>query len=168
MEWVVKKSLNGFMVFLCSILVSFVARGEDVAKWQVGQALTPFSVADQHDNKLTIDEKVKWLIVARDMDASKLVAATLEPFNQAKLNEKGIVYLADVSRMPGLILKFAALPKMRKLPYSILLDREGDLAKAAPVKEKHVTLLSLSKSKILSIQFFSNANELRKNLFESP
>ncbi|MEY4616624.1 MAG: hypothetical protein RJB66_1584 [Pseudomonadota bacterium] len=162
------KELAVFRTLIITLMMglfSFAsAWGEEVSEWQVGKSISAFDVSDQNDVKNSINDKIKLLIVARDMAASKLVAATLESTPQSKLNEKGIAYLADVSGMPGLVFKFAALPKMRKLSYSILLDREGTLTNGVPFKEKQVTLLGLEKGKITFINYYSSPQELRKAL----
>ena len=130
----------------------------------IGERLTPWTLNDQHDQPYTLDEKTQVLLVARNMDGSKLVKAALE--NQAKgyLEARNVVFLADVQRMPSLIGKFIAIPAMRDYSYRVLLDRDGTVATNYPGAEDKVLWLQLDDGKLVSQQEFANADALRQAL----
>jgi hypothetical protein len=114
---------------------------------KAGQTILPLTLTDQNDKSFTLNGKVKLLVFAQSMESSRIVSETFQATNQAKLEEHGIVYLADISRMPGLIAKMVALPKMRKYPYSVYLDREGQDSKTMPLRDKDVTVLGSSSKR---------------------
>ncbi|MCU7801074.1 MAG: hypothetical protein KZQ70_13280 [gamma proteobacterium symbiont of Lucinoma myriamae] len=57
------------------------------------------------------------------------------------LTEQKIVYITDISGMPGLISKYIAIPAMQKKSYSILLDTDGNSTKDFPDKNAMATLI---------------------------
>ncbi len=79
----------------------------------IGERLTPWTLMDQHDQPYTLDTKTRVLLVARNMDGSKLVKAALEDQPKGYLEARNVAFLADVQRMPSLIGKFIAIPAMR-------------------------------------------------------
>ena len=72
----------------------------------IGGRLTPWTLQDQHDQPYTLDTQTRVLLVARNMDGSKLVKAALENEAKGYLEARNVVFLADVQRMPSLIGKF--------------------------------------------------------------
>lgn len=144
------------------------SEGTKVEKWNVGVTITSFSLDDQHGKKHVVGQQVKKLVVAHDMGGSKMATAAFESVAQAKFDERGIVYLADISGMPGLIAKMVAIPKMRKYPYVVLLDRNDFVKVRVPLKDKQLALFTLNNLKIENLQYFANPEELRKTLFGSP
>ena len=137
----------------------------NLRKWDVGVTMTAFSMEDQHGNKIAVGDQVKYVVVAHDMDGSKLASASFEGVEQSKFNDRGIVYLADISGMPGLIAKFVAIPKMQEYPYAVMLDRGGFVKAHAPVKDKQLLLMKVNQLKIESLQYFSDPQEMRNLLF---
>ena len=69
-----------------------------------------------------------------------------------------------ISGMPGMIRKFVALPAMRKRPYRMLLDREGNATADIPVEKGKVTVLRLDMLKIEAIEYADSAAKLRADL----
>ena len=134
----------------------------------IGERLTPWTLNDQHDQPYTLNEKTRVLLVARNMDGSKLVKAALE--NQAKgyLEARHVVFLADVQRMPSLIGKFIAIPAMRDYNYRVVLDRDGTIAANYPGAEDKVLWLQLDNGTLVSQQEFATADELREALEKLP
>ena len=80
----------------------------------IGERLTPWTLQDQYDQPFTLDAKTRVLLVARNMDGSKLVKAALENQPKGYLEARNVAFLADVQRMPSLIGKFIAIPAMRE------------------------------------------------------
>ncbi|PAA45384.1 FAD/FMN-containing dehydrogenase [Pseudomonas fragi] len=134
----------------------------------IGERLTPWTLNDQHDQPYTLDEKTRVLLVARNMDGSKLVKAALENRAKGYLEARNVVFLADVQRMPSLIGKFIAIPAMRDYSYRVVLDRDGTVAAQYPGAEDKVLWLQLESGKLMSQQEFSSADELRPALEKLP
>ena len=101
----------------------------------VPAALEPLALPDQHGEARAVDASVRILVLSRDMDGGAVVRAALEAQGDAAgefLSARGAVYVADVSRMPGLVRRLLAVPRMRSRPYSVLLDTTGDATRAEP------------------------------------
>ncbi|MYM64403.1 hypothetical protein [Pseudomaricurvus sp. HS19] len=91
------------------------------AAWQAGQ--TPLQ-----------------LLFVDDMGGNKMLRRALEVSDHTCLSDGRLVYVADISGMPGLIARAIALPRMRKLDYPIWLDRNGDATAMLPRQEEGVIL----------------------------
>jgi hypothetical protein len=73
--------------------------------------------------------------------------------------------------MPSLITKLFALPGLRKRPYRILLDREGNVTADFPSVSGKVTVLRLHALTIERVEYVESADALRAALHppaESP
>ena len=88
-----------------------------------------------------------------DMDAGDVVKEGLAGTTGERLQERAIAYVADISGMPGMVARLFALPSMRKRPYPMVLDRDGEPTARLPAREGHVTLLRLDALEILSIAY---------------
>lgn len=129
-----------------------------------GERLVPWTLLDQHDAPYTLNDQTRVLLVARDMDGAKLVNAALDGKPRGYLEQRQAVFLADISRMPGVIASLFALPKMRDYSYRIFLDRDARIAPRYPAGEGEVLWLQLDGLQIVSQQVFSRADDLRKAL----
>jgi hypothetical protein len=129
-----------------------------------GERLAPWTLLDQHDAPYTLNEQTRILLVARDMDGAKLVDAALQGTPKGYLDERQAVFLADISRMPGLIATLFALPKMRDYSYRILLDRDARIAPRYPAGEGEVLWLQLKDGKLVEQQVFREAEALKTAL----
>ena len=131
---------------------------------ETGERLAPWTLLDQHDAPYTLNDQARVLLVARDMDGAKLVNAALEGQPKGYLEQRQAVFLADISRMPGVIASLFALPKMRDYSYRILLDRDARIAPRYPAGAGEVLWLQLDGLQIVAQQVFSRADDLRQAL----
>lgn len=132
------------------------------AEIAVGTQLPSILLKDQHDQEQKISAETKYIIFAKDMDANKLVTKALEGATNKTLPDKGYAFVADISEMPTLIGKMFALPKMKKYPYLILLDRDAAATKEFPSKPKQITIMSLNNFKVEAIDYYDSAENLKK------
>ncbi|MBA4681464.1 MAG: FAD/FMN-containing dehydrogenase [Pseudomonas sp.] len=129
-----------------------------------GERLAPWTLLDQHDVPYTLNDETRILLVARDMDGAKLVNAALEGKPKGYLGERQAVFLADISRMPGVIASLFALPKMRDYNYRILLDRDARIAPRYQAGEGEVLWLQLEDGKLVEQKVFRDAKALDQAL----
>lgn len=129
-----------------------------------GERLAPWTLLDQFDAPYTLNDETQILLVARDMDGAKLVNAALEGKPKGYLDERQAVFLADISRMPGVIATLFALPKMRDYNYRIILDRDARIAPRYPAAEGEVLWLQLKDGQLVRQQAFTSAEPLRQAL----
>src|SRR5262245_10660509 len=73
--------------------------------YAVGDAIAPLTLEDQHGKSRTVDDSVKVLLFSRDMDGGDVLKKGLADVEPGYLDGKSAVYVADISRMPGLIAK---------------------------------------------------------------
>ncbi len=150
-----KKTLTA--VLLCLLTSSALAL-------EPGERLAPWTLLDQHDQPYTLDNQLQVLLVARDMDGAKLLDAALQGKPKGYLEQRQAIFLADISRMPSLIGKLFALPKMRDYNYRVLLDRDARVVPGYAVGEGEVVWLELRESALVQQRHFTDAAELAEAL----
>jgi len=121
-------------------------------------SLAAVTLEDQHGVARTVDASTRAVLFTSDMDAGDLVKAALAEGGAERLARAGAVYVADVSRMPGIIRRTMAEPAMRKRPYPMLLDREGEATKGWPRTEGQATLLVLDGLRVERTQMLPTAD----------
>jgi hypothetical protein len=126
-----------------------------------GMPMPAIALADQHDVKASIGPDTRIVLFARDMDAADLAEEALAADGAALLTDAGALFVSDISGMPGMIRKLIALPAMRKRPYRMLLDREGDATADMPVQKGKVTVLRLDALEIEAVEYVGSAAQLR-------
>ncbi len=134
------------------------------APLRTGDSLPALKLSDQHDKPAAIPADLRQLIFAADKEGSALVTDWLDKQPADWLVRTKRVYLADIHKMPGLVTRMFALPKLREKPYQIVLGREeADLA-VFPRKKDCVTLLPLDAGKLGQASFACDANALQAAL----
>ncbi|MBF8160409.1 FAD/FMN-containing dehydrogenase [Ectopseudomonas hydrolytica] len=129
-----------------------------------GERLAPWTLLDQHDEPYTLNDETRILLVARDMAGAKLVDAALQGKPRGYLEQRQAIFLADISRMPGVIANLFALPKMRDYNYRILLDRDARIAPRYPAGEGEVLWLQLEDGRLVEQRVFGEVGELKSTL----
>ena len=129
-----------------------------------GERLAPWTLGDQFEQAYTLDDDLRILLVARSMDGAKLLDAALEGQAKGYLEERQALFVADISRMPGLISKLFAIPAMRDYSYRVLLDREAQVVPQYAAPEQGVLWLQLERGVLRERRVFSDAAALRAAL----
>ena len=131
---------------------------------EAGDRLAPWTLLDQYDQPYTLNDQAQTLLVARSMDAAKLVKAALEDKPKGFLEARRTVFVADIQKMPALIAKMFAIPKMRDYSYRVMLDRDARIVPRYAGDEDKVLWLQLRDGQLVSQQQFSSAEQLRAAL----
>jgi len=139
-----------------------------VAVSEVGSTLPALTFEDQHEEPHTLDASVKLIVFTRDMDAGEIVKETLAENGGEVLAANGAVYITDVHGMPSLIRSLFALPSMRKRPYAMWLDVEGEDTKILPAREGQPSLIHLDAMTVSRIDSIATAAALREALGMPP
>ncbi len=129
-----------------------------------GERLAPWTLNDQFDKPYSLDDSLRILLVARSMDGAKLLDAALEGRPKGYLEARRALFVADISRMPGLIGKLFAIPAMRDYSYRVLLDREAQVVPQYAAPEGGVLWLQLEQGVLRERRTFSDALALRAAL----
>lgn len=140
--------MKKIILFLSLVLCAFSQ------ELSINDKINNFSLANQFDEKKTIDSKVNTIIVSFEKDTGKEVNEFLEQKTSDFLREHHAVFIANISGMPMIITKMFALPKMKNYKHEILLiyDENDDRFKA---QEGMSTLYRLENGVIKSIEFIT-------------
>lgn len=87
------------MKFLLTVLLSLLPLWAQAV--ELGERLAPWTLLDQFDQAYTLDNQAQVLLVARSMDAAKLVDAALQGQPKGYLEARHVVFVADIQRMPS-------------------------------------------------------------------
>jgi len=154
---------TAFAAAALALAVGVSAPGAAQGPTGVPAALARFTLSDQHGELRAVDASVRILLLSRDMDSGAVVREALERHGDgaaAFLAARGAVYVADVSRMPGLVRSLIALPRMRGRPYPVLLDEQGTATAALPAQEGRATVLRLEALRPVRAEFAGTPDEL--------
>lgn len=146
---------------LLLILLPFTAHA-----LEVGDRLAPWTLLDQFDEPYTFNDQspTQTLLVARSMDASKLVNGALQDKPKGFLESRNTVFVADIHKMPALISKMFAVPGMRAYSYRIMLDRDARVVPQYPGDLDKVLWLQVQNGKLVKQRQFGSSDELRAAL----
>lgn len=147
-----------FAVLLLSLLPVWAQAVE------VGERVAPWTLLDQFDQAYTLDDQAQILLVARGMDAAKLVDAALQGQPKGYLEARHGVFVADIQRMPRLVAKLFAVPAMQSYSYRVMLDRDARIAPRYPAPVDKVLWLQLDNGKLTARHEYGSAAELREAL----
>jgi hypothetical protein len=129
----------------------------------VGGVLEKASLLDQNEVPHEINEQVRAIFFAREMEGGKVIRALLDEAGAEFLERHKAVYVADISGMPTLIANMMAIPKMkRERAYPTLLDRTGTASARYPSEEGRVTVLLLDRLRVEQILYRGTADGLRE------
>jgi hypothetical protein len=131
---------------------------------KVGDNFPAISYKDQFDTSHVLKASTKVLIIAFTRDGGNIVKDALTPKGDGFLESINALYLADISGMPSIISSFFAIPKMKKYPFKILLEKDNSLQDKYPYSEDKVTIIKLNNQKVESIEYIATKDELLEKL----
>lgn len=149
-----------------SLLLTFSLSAEELVTptLVVGSPLPEINYTNQWEEPSPIPAETTRVLFISDMDASKIIHPILEKEGKGYLESKQAVLVSDIHRMPSLISKFVALPKMKSYPYTLRLVREEKIADPFPRTKGSLTLIQLREGKISKIQISNLESEIRNFL----
>ncbi len=143
---------------LATLLLSTIAWAEDAPPYIVGDVIDAIALEDQHGDPGAVDASTRVVLFSRDMDGGDLLKEALADVSADTLADRGAVYVSDISGMPAFVARMMAVPAMRRRPYDMLLDREGDVTARLPDTEGQATLIHLDGLRIDRIEHASDAD----------
>lgn len=147
------------LLILFFFLFGGIVHGEPVI---VGTRLPPFILEDQHGESHKADKSLQLIVFGKSRTSNKIMEAALENVNAGYLSNHHTVYIANISGMPGIVTKSLALPKMRKLPYVILVDKDDSVSKGFPSTSNAITILQVKDLRIVSVDFSNDPEAIKK------
>ena len=133
---------------------------------ETGQTLEPFTLQDQFEETVTLTESTRILLVASSRKAASVVDEAIKEQPEGYLEARKALYVADISKMPGLVTRMFLIPSMREANYRVLLDRESAVAPEHLKNDGEVLWLRLDNREVLERRTFTDAEELRAALEE--
>ncbi len=132
---------------------------------QIGSTIEGFELADQFGEEHKIESMPRTLVLTFEKAAGALVNDFLTRQAKGYLAQQNALYVADISRMPSLITRMFALPKMRKYPYTMLLEYNEDFHKNYPMEPKKVTVIKFDEqNRVTAIAFVDDEKALEQEI----
>jgi hypothetical protein len=151
--------MHRLLALICMLLLPGLLYSQEPAEVQ-----PPWTLLDQFDQAYTLNDQLQILLVARSMDAAKLLNQALQGKPEGYLQERGAIFVADVSRMPALISTLFAIPAMRDYNYRVLLDRAPRVVQRYPGSAGKVLWVEMKQGRVASQREFADPVELEKAL----
>lgn len=146
------------------ILSSAVFASSLVTALEVGQAFPKLTLEDQFGEAHEIGQTDTLVIASFYRDVSEQIHEFLNEQPKSFLDDNQTKYISDISKMPGIITKMFALPKMREYNYKFMLNREDDFKDSYDTEEGKLTVYRLNNGVVESIDFI--APDLVSSLFD--
>ena len=154
--------MHYFLLLLVLLYPSHPFSAEAELAYAAGDHIDPITLKDQHDVTVSVNEDTRVVLFTTDMPGGKVVSRAIGEEKADFLPDNRTVFLSNISGMPGMVTKMIALPRMRKHPYSIALDRDGETTKRIPTREGNTTILIMDRLEIKSIVFTKEPADVKK------
>ena len=117
-----------------------------------GRAFPTMSLTDQHDKPVSLPGSAEVIVFANAKAVDEWANTVLAAFGQQQMTAHHLVYLSDIHRMPWMISKMIALPKLRERAYSVALIRAPQEPSVLAEPEKGcLNWVQLQSGKVASI-----------------
>ena len=126
----------------------------DTVMLKVGDPVPAFQLNDQHDKPFPLPADTRLIVFTADKSAAEMINGHLKQQPSDYMNQRKMVYIADISAMPGFITSMVAIPKMRDYAYRIAIGAEKEQTEMLPRNVYSVTLIKAESGKVVSIQQF--------------
>lgn len=104
---------------------SMVATAQSEAQ-VVGQSFPSLKLTNQQDVPVQLPGEASVIVFANAKKVDEWADPLLAKFGQKQMDAQHLVYLSDIHRMPWMISKMFALPKLKERAYSVALIREAN------------------------------------------
>lgn len=125
-----------------------------------GQPLPALSLSDQHEQPYSLPAATSRLLFAADNAGTELATQLIERHDAGWLARSQTVFVADIHKMPGLVARLVALPRLREKPYRILLGREAPELAMFPRKKGCVTVITAGAGSVSELTYACTADDL--------
>ena len=126
---------------------------------KLDEKLRVFVLPDQFGAYHTVDRHTKTIIVSFEKDTGKDVNTFLASKDSNYLQQNSAVYIANISKMPTIITRLFAMPKLKRYKFTVLLVNSEDDDRFS-AKEEKITIYKLENSVVKKILYISSAKEI--------
>ena len=125
--------------------------------------LQTFTLPDQFEKIHTVDKSVRTIIVTFEKSTGADMNSFLNEQQPDFLQKHNAVFVANISKMPSLITKLFAMPKMKKYKHTILIINDEENHQFLYQKDK-ITVYTLDKGVVTSIDYVDTVQDVIKKL----
>lgn len=118
------------------------------------------------DSKLKISDQTKRIIVSFDQESNGLMSAFLQTKPASYLPSQQTIYIGDIGKMPTLVTKLFAKPRMREYPFTIYLHEDEKLQSWVPHKPNQLTTILFDEEGKSKEIFFTNIPQQALGIIE--
>ncbi len=151
--------MNRFLV-LFALGISLLAADTLKPSTPLSQ-LNNYKYETPQGRQMKIPKSTRLFVIAFEKDTGALVndyLVTMDPFYMPKHRA---VFIADINKMPTIITKMFALPKMQKYKHPVYLHYEEQFQDFVPHHEEKITLVRINDGKVENISYISTQEELK-------
>lgn len=143
---------------ILSILLMSVAFSAQAQTMQAQQ------FENQWEKPVALNAETQWVVISQVKDAGKMVKEAFTALELKDLEQYKLIYIADISAMPGFITSMFAIPKMRDYAFPVALIKEEEQLSAmqlSPADKELVLVLQLNDLEVVASQSFSDQASLQ-------
>lgn len=144
-----------------SVLIIMLFYMELFAENFAFKELSSFTYETPTGQQVEISKDVELIIVAFEKDIAMVINDYLDTQDASYLVKHNTIFIADVHKMPKMIAKIVALPKLQKYKHPIYLYYGNKLKDSVLKKEAKITLLHVEDEKIKEVSYISTQDELK-------
>ena len=123
--------------------------------------LNNFKYETPHKRPMKIPKSTQLVVFAFEKDTGALVNDYLSTKNPFYMPKHRAVFIADINKMPSIITKMFALPKMQKYKHLLYLHYTDALEKVVPHQEEKLTLARIKDGVVENISYITTTAELK-------
>lgn len=119
------------------------------------------SFEDQFGDTIELTAQTQWVLFAHDKQSADWAHQALTELGLEDLSAQNGLYVSDISAMPGFVTKMFALPKMKKYPYRLALDKSGEQTGDWPKTEGTLSLIKLDGLKLVETSTANSPEQVK-------
>ncbi|WP_322520578.1 hypothetical protein SR882_07195 [Guyparkeria halophila] len=118
---------------------------------QIGDPFPRWELTDQHDQTHRLPgDTTQAIVFSSSKQADETLSPVLESVVGDRLISGEVIYLSDISRMPGLISRLFALPSLRDRDYPVVLIREEGVSAPLVTETDCLALYRLGQGTVVA------------------
>ncbi|HER34334.1 MAG: hypothetical protein JXJ30_06335 [Halothiobacillaceae bacterium] len=129
---------------------------------EAGEPFPSWELDDQHGKTHQLPgQSTTAIVFSRSKQADGALSPVLEDVVGERLIDEEVVYLSDISRMPGLISRVFALPSLRDRSYPVVLIREEGLSEPLVTETDCLALYRIERGTVVGREGLCNEEDVR-------
>lgn len=122
---------------------------ETASSLSVGDSFPVLDLENQFEEASPVPGEASLVVFSGSKSADDDLSETLGEVAGDALRSGETIYLSDISRMPGLITRFVAMPALKDRDYPVTLIREEGMAHRLPASDGCYTLFQLADEAVV-------------------